>query len=74
MIDTGFPGLTKKIYEELATYNIHARDIKYVLLTHGDVDHIGNLQSIVNTSNCEIYASTDEIPYLQKKKRYSIRK
>jgi glyoxylase-like metal-dependent hydrolase (beta-lactamase superfamily II) len=71
MIDTGYPGLTPKIYEELLTYNIRAHNIKYVLLTHGDVDHVGNLQNIINTSNCEVYADNEEIPYLEKKKRYN---
>jgi glyoxylase-like metal-dependent hydrolase (beta-lactamase superfamily II) len=72
LLDAGYPGLATKIYEELSTYNIHARDIKYVLLTHGDVDHVGNLQNIINTSNCEVYVDNEEIPYLEKKKRYSV--
>lgn len=44
MIDTGFPGIFQDMLTELAKYQIDLKNIEKILLTHGDVDHIGNLK------------------------------
>jgi glyoxylase-like metal-dependent hydrolase (beta-lactamase superfamily II) len=74
MIDTGFKTDINKIIAELHSFAIGERDIKRILLTHGDVDHVGNLKNILGRLNCPVYADNEEIPYLAKKKRYSARK
>jgi glyoxylase-like metal-dependent hydrolase (beta-lactamase superfamily II) len=71
LIDTGMPRKTKAIFRELSTYNIQLDQIKRILLTHGDVDHIGNVNSIRKATGCKVYADVKEIPYLEKRKRYS---
>jgi glyoxylase-like metal-dependent hydrolase (beta-lactamase superfamily II) len=71
LIDTGMPRKTKEILEELATYNIQPSQIKRILLTHGDVDHIGNVNAIRKITGCKVYADAAEIPYLEKRKRYN---
>ncbi|GHU51449.1 hydrolase [Bacilli bacterium] len=72
LIDTGMPKLADKIMEELKTYDISPVSIKRILLTHGDVDHIGNADAIRKITNCEIYANQLEIPYLEGKKYYNL--
>ena len=42
LVDTGRPGQGKGILKELESLNIKPKDIKHILLTHHDVDHIGN--------------------------------
>jgi glyoxylase-like metal-dependent hydrolase (beta-lactamase superfamily II) len=74
MIDTGLKTNINKIIMELHSFAIGEEDIKNILLTHGDVDHIGNLKNLQKRLNCSIYADINEIPYLAKKKRYSLRK
>jgi glyoxylase-like metal-dependent hydrolase (beta-lactamase superfamily II) len=74
MIDTGFPGIYKDMQQELLTHHINLKDISKILLTHGDVDHIGNLKKLLENSNAVAYSSQEEIPYLAKRKAYSIRK
>jgi glyoxylase-like metal-dependent hydrolase (beta-lactamase superfamily II) len=63
--------LTDKILEELSQFNIFPSQIKKILLTHGDVDHIGNVNKLRKITDCDVYADEQEIPYLEKKKRYS---
>lgn len=75
MIDTGFPRLYKNIVNELKDkYEIDILNIKTILLTHGDIDHIGNLKKIQKNSNAITYASSKELPYLSKQKAYSFLK
>jgi glyoxylase-like metal-dependent hydrolase (beta-lactamase superfamily II) len=74
MIDTGFPCKLEVIEQELNSYHIEKENIKHILLTHGDVDHIGNLKKLIKATHCDVFAHPDELPYLAKKKRYSIRK
>ena len=42
LIDTSLPGRGNAILLELETYGINLLDIKKILLTHHDIDHIGN--------------------------------
>jgi glyoxylase-like metal-dependent hydrolase (beta-lactamase superfamily II) len=74
MIDTGFPKLAKNIINELQTLQIDPHDIKSILLTHGDVDHVGNLKKLMQIIKCDVYADANELPYLAKQKAYSFRK
>ena len=71
MIDTGFKTKITKIINELNFINISITSIKKILLTHGDVDHVGNLQSLIKIINPDVYANVNEIPYLAKQKHYS---
>ncbi|HUD19427.1 MAG TPA: MBL fold metallo-hydrolase [Patescibacteria group bacterium] len=43
MVDLGVPGDKGKILNELRKQNLKPRDIDTVILTHSDVDHIGNM-------------------------------
>lgn len=42
LIDTGNPRKFKNILKEIESLNIKPKNIKHILLTHHDVDHIGN--------------------------------
>ncbi|MDO5850655.1 MAG: MBL fold metallo-hydrolase [Methanobacteriaceae archaeon] len=59
LIDTGFPGDAKKILDEIKDI-----DLDYILITHHDIDHIGNLVEIQEAKNCEVYAPSKDIPYM----------
>lgn len=64
LIDTGRPGQGKALLKELESMNIKLNDIKHILLTHHDVDHIGNLNLISETTRATIWASEEDIPYI----------
>ncbi len=64
LIDTGRPGQGKGILKELESMNIKPQDIKHILLTHHDVDHIGNLALLEAETGAKIWASREDIPYI----------
>ncbi|MBU3100636.1 MULTISPECIES: MBL fold metallo-hydrolase [Clostridium] len=67
LIDTGLPEQLGKIAEEVSKAGVSIKDINKIILTHQDLDHIGNLASIIkNTENyIEVLAHIDEKPYIQ---------
>ncbi len=44
LIDTSRGGKFDEIIEEITSLKIDPKTIKYILLTHHDIDHIGNLK------------------------------
>ncbi len=69
LIDTGIPGQADAILAELATHNIQPQNIKRILLTHHDVDHIGNAAALQQKTGCEIYIHSDDYPYMMENKK-----
>lgn len=75
LIDTGMSKQGEKILKELKENNFKNNDIKTILLTHHDVDHIGNVELISNKVKCNIYIDEHDLPYgLGKKKRPGIKR
>lgn len=64
LIDTGRPGQGKGIIKELKSMNINPEDIKHILITHHDVDHVGNLAFLQEETGASIWASHEDIPYI----------
>ena len=75
LVDTGRPGQGKGILKELESMKIKPQDIKHILLTHHDVDHIGNLALLEDETGARIWASKEDIPYIRgEKNREGIKK
>ena len=60
LIDTGMPRSERKILDYLYTLDKTAEDLKRILLTHSDVDHVGGLAALVRASGARTYASQIE--------------
>ena len=69
LIDTGNPGKGEAILTELAANNITPDDIKRILLTHHDIDHIGNAAFLQEKTNCEIFIHSEDYPYIMEGKK-----
>ncbi len=75
LVDTCFPGRGKKILNELASQNVNPHDLKHILLTHHDGDHIGNVAMLEQASGATVWASAEDIPYIYgQKSRPGIKK
>lgn len=75
LIDTGLPWEGKGLLKELKSLDIKPEDIKHILITHHDVDHVGNLSLIEKESNAHIWASKEDIPYIYgDKRRHGLKK
>lgn len=68
LIDTGFPGKSKQIIEEITQLGIKCRDIAHILLTHHDIDHIGNAKALQLATGAQLWASKEDLPYIQGKR------
>jgi len=60
LIDTGMPGNDKKIIAYLAGLGRSAGDLKRILITHSDIDHIGSLAALKAATGARICASAIE--------------
>jgi len=75
LIDTSMPGKGEAILSELAANGIKPGDVKRILLTHHDVDHIGSAAFLQDKTGCEVYISADDYPYVMEgKKREGIKR
>lgn len=69
LIDTGMPGQGKNILEELNALGIAPRNISAILLTHHDVDHIGNAKMLQEVTNAKLFAPLEDLPYIMGEKK-----
>ena len=68
LVDTGLPFRGKPIERELAHLAGKLTDVRHILLTHYDVDHIGNAARLQRLTGAQLWASREEIPYITGKK------
>ena len=64
LVDTGLPHQLAAIGTALAEAGLQVTDLKRIILTHQDIDHIGSLHELVNTTGASTLASTTETPYI----------
>jgi glyoxylase-like metal-dependent hydrolase (beta-lactamase superfamily II) len=64
LVDTGLPGQAEMILEKLEAAGISRSDLKRILITHQDVDHIGSLKALKEATGAEVLALDVEIPYI----------
>ena len=69
LIDTGFPHNTKKIISYI-TDELHRKpsDLKTILLTHCDIDHIGNAVELRKLTGAKIAAHPEDAQVIEGKK------
>ena len=60
VIDTGMPGTDKKILDLVSHLGRKPADLKRVLLTHSDPDHMGGLAALKSATGARAYASEIE--------------
>ena len=75
LVDTNFSFNKRAILKELKENQINIEDIKHIILTHGDMDHMGNARSFQDLSGAMVWAGIEEIPYIMgDKERPSFKK
>lgn len=65
LIDAGVPGLTTAFQQALDEVGVQLPDIKTILISHHDYDHIGSLPEIVAATSAQVWAAPKEVPYIQ---------
>ncbi len=73
LIDSGFPSLAKEIYDELQGMQ-EGKPLSRILLTHSDLDHVGNAQELQKMTGCKVYISQGELVYVNSvKERFGMK-
>jgi glyoxylase-like metal-dependent hydrolase (beta-lactamase superfamily II) len=60
LIDAGLPGSHRKILRYLAGLGYTPQDLKRILITHADFDHVGGLAALKAATGARVYASPVE--------------
>jgi glyoxylase-like metal-dependent hydrolase (beta-lactamase superfamily II) len=68
LVDAGMPGHLPDIEGKLHDLGLKLTDIRRILLTHQDIDHIGSAADIARASGAEVYAHEADVPYIQGEK------
>jgi glyoxylase-like metal-dependent hydrolase (beta-lactamase superfamily II) len=75
LIDTSFPGRAGKILEALRDLGLEPTDVAHILLTHHDIDHIGNAKELADATGAMVWAPAEDVPYITgEKSRPGIKK
>jgi len=66
LVDTGMPGQLADIRKAVEAAGARFEDIRHIILTHQDIDHIGSLPELVEAlDGVEVWAHNDDVPYIQ---------
>ncbi len=75
LIDTGMPFQRGQVLRAISAMGVTLTDIKHILFTHHDVDHIGNAAKLQELTGAKLWASAEDIPYITgEKPRHSFKK
>jgi glyoxylase-like metal-dependent hydrolase (beta-lactamase superfamily II) len=69
LIDTGMPGRADRIIDELRRIGVRPQDIAHILVTHHDVDHVGNAKALQSRTGATLWAPAEDLPYIHKQVR-----
>lgn len=60
LVDTGMPGNANKILKYVEGLGHRPSDLKRILITHADGDHVGSLAALKAATGARVYANTAE--------------
>jgi glyoxylase-like metal-dependent hydrolase (beta-lactamase superfamily II) len=64
LVDAGLPGQLDAIAAALGEAGLGVADLKRIVLTHQDIDHVGSLPDLVEASGARVLAHEVEVPYI----------
>ncbi len=65
LVDTGMPGQESLIEAALTEAGVSLGELKSLLLTHQDTDHVGSLYALKQKTGAKVQSSDVEAPYIQ---------
>lgn len=74
LIDTGMPNRRLQIQKDIENAGCHQGDLKFIILTHGDVDHSGNAAYFRKQFGAKIAMHVADIGMVEKGDMFASRK
>lgn len=68
LVDAGLPGDEEEILGAIESLGRERSDLKHILITHADPDHVGGLAVIASATGAQIYAGPHEADVIEGKK------
>ncbi len=68
LVDAGMPGMQDDLFAEIDRLGYQPDDLKQILVTHADIDHVGGLAAIQATSGAKVIAGAETADLLHKGK------
>ncbi len=65
LVDAGLPWMAKSVLQEIERIGHKPQDVKHILITHADLDHVGGLKALVDATGATVYASAASGRYLR---------
>ncbi len=65
LVDAGLPGQAEVIGAALAEAGIGVRDLRRIIFTHQDLDHVGSGAALVRQSGARVLAHSADAPYIE---------
>jgi hydroxyacylglutathione hydrolase len=70
IVDSGLPGQALKTIRYVQKLGKNPADIRYILLTHGDIDHIGCARELRRLTGAKVAIHASDIPYLTGQRKF----
>ena len=64
LVDTGLPGQIELFEQAIVAEGLSMDDLKQIVLTHQDLDHIGSLDDLRDETGATVYSHVEEVPYI----------
>ena len=68
VVDTGLPGNTSRILEYVESIGRHRSDVKMIVLTHSDIDHVGSTARLKEATRAKVAIHEADAPRLSGEK------
>jgi glyoxylase-like metal-dependent hydrolase (beta-lactamase superfamily II) len=65
LVDAGLPDQTEAIGAALVEAGIEVRDLRRIIFTHQDLDHVGSGAALVRQSGARVLAHSADAPYIE---------
>src|ERR671920_1590143 len=69
LVDAGLPDQAEAIGVALLEGGIGVRDLKRIIFTHQDLDHVGSGAALVRQSGARVLAHPADVPYIEGSQR-----
>lgn len=64
LIDAGLPGQRDAIADAMGEAGVRLEDLRRIMLTHHDIDHVGALSDLVAATGARVLTSAGEAPFI----------